>query len=126
MQRVIDRMNREVLRVTPDETVAMAASLMQDKDACSTVVEEDGTLVGVLTDHDIAVQAIVISATTPIRNVMDDRVRCCREDEDADVVARRMAEAGILRLPVVDRRDHVVGFMTLRRATGAPGVPASP
>lgn len=126
MQTVMDRMNREVLRVTPEQTVAMAASLMQDKDACSTVVEEDGMLVGVLTERDIAVQAIVISATTPIRDVMDDRVQCCREDEDADVVARHMAEAGILRMPVVDRCNHVVGFVTLRRATGATVLPAGP
>lgn len=127
MQRVIDRMNHEVLRVTPEQAVVVAASLMHDRDTGSTVVEEeDGTLVGILTEHDIALQAIVISATTPVRDVMDDRVRCCREDEDIDVVTRRMVEAGILRLPVVDRCNHAIGFVTMRRATGTPGVPAGP
>ena len=40
-----------------------------------------------------------------------------RDDEDSRTVAVRMAAAGMLRLPVVDRRNHVVGFVTLRRAT---------
>ncbi|MGH8117316.1 MAG: CBS domain-containing protein [Rhodanobacteraceae bacterium] len=126
MQKVNDIMTRDVLWVTPEQTVAKAASLMQERDAHSVAVEEDGKLVGVLTEADIAVQAIVISPNTPIRDVMEDRVERCYDDEDAEVVARHMATLGVRRLAVVDRQNHMMGFVTLSAAVRSPGVPSAP
>lgn len=116
MQKVTDIMTRDVLWVTPEQTVVKAASLMQEHGACSVAVEAEGRLVGVLTGEDIAVQAIVISPETRIRDVMNDTVDRCYDDEDADAVARHMATLGVCRLPVVDRQNHMMGFVTLSAA----------
>lgn len=116
MQKIMDIMTRDVLWVTPEQTVAKAALLMHERGAYSLAVEDDGRLVGVLTGEDIAVQAIVISPETRICDVMNDAVDRCYDDEDADAVARHMATLGVCRLPVVDRQDHMMGFVTLSAA----------
>lgn len=123
MQRVNDIMTRDVLSVTPEQTVAVAALMMQERDAHSVAVEEDGKLVGVLTEGDIAVQAIVISPDTRIRDVMEDRVERCYDDEDAEEAARQMTALGVRRLAVVDRQNRMLGFVTLSAAVRTPAVP---
>lgn len=124
MQKVIDIMTRDVLRITPGQTVALAAALMQEHNASRIAVEEGGKLVGVLSMGDIAVRAIVLSSETRIRDVMNEAVDRCYDDENADAAARRMTTLGVRRLPVVDRQDHMMGFVTLTAATRSPGVPA--
>lgn len=114
MQKITEIMTREVLRVSPRQTVVEAASLMEERDVNSVAVEDDGRLVGLLTEDDIAVQAIVISPDTRICDVMNDAAARCYDDEDADAVARHMATLGVRRLPVVDRHDRMLGFITLR------------
>ncbi|MBS0381866.1 MAG: CBS domain-containing protein [Proteobacteria bacterium] len=117
-------MTRDVLRITPGQTVALAAALMQEHNASRIAVEEGGKLVGVLSMGDIAVRAIVLSSETRIRDVMNEAVDRCYDDENADAAARRMTTLGVRRLPVVDRQDHMMGFVTLTAATRSPGVPA--
>ena len=53
-------------------------------------------------------------------------VKFCYDDEDADHVARNMAELQVRRLPVVDRDKRLVGILALSDlATQAGARPAA-
>lgn len=116
MQKIMDIMTRDILWMAAEQTVAKAAALMQERGATTVAVEMDGKLVGILTESDIAIQAITILPQTRIRDVIDGAVERCHDDDDAEVVARHMAELGVRRLPVVNRQDHIVGFVSLNDA----------
>lgn len=128
--RIKDVMTSEVDLVGPDTTVAEAARVMRDDDVGALPVAEDGRLVGMITDRDIIVRAIADHAGpshTLVGDVMSPEVLYCFDDEAVDEVAANMAAQQIRRLPVINRDQHLVGFVSLgdlaaRGGNGAAGV----
>lgn len=99
-----------------DESVSECAKRMEQKDVGSIVVENDDTVVGILTDRQIALAAgdhdgDISNVAT--KEIMTEGVAALREDEDSLAAARMMAEEGVRRLPVVDSSDSVVGLVSL-------------
>ena len=45
--------------------------------------------------------------------MMSDGVICAREDDEIDMVARRMSDEQIRRLPVLDADDRLCGIVSL-------------
>ena len=89
--------------------------MMAETDVGALPVGENGVLVGMITDRDIAVRAVAArkGCDTPVREVMTTKVLCCSEDHDLDHVAARMAEARVRRVPVLDRDGRIVGILSL-------------
>lgn len=108
-------MSKEVRIAMPAQTICEAARLMKQIDAgCLPVAENDG-LVGMITDRDIAVNAVAegMGPDTLVRDVMTKEVLYCFEDEDLESVADQMGVLQVRRMPVLNRDKRLVGIIAL-------------
>jgi len=115
MQKIRDVMTPDIVMARPEQTIADAAQLMLESDVGSLPVGDGERLIGMLTDRDIVIRATAKSmpCDTPVAEVMTREIRYCYDDQDVAEVARKMAELGVRRLPVVDREQRIVGFVAL-------------
>jgi len=113
--QVSEAMTHQVRVTHPRQSIRDAARVMAEIDAGALPVGEDGRLVGMITDRDIAVRAVAQGKGpyTAVREVMTVDVKYCYEDEDVGHVARNMGELKVRRLPVVDREKRLVGIIAL-------------
>ena len=122
---VANWMTKNVLTLTPDRSMMKASKLMKDNSiSCLPIVDEDGKLVGIVSDRDIK-DASPSKATTldmhelyyllsevKIKDIMTKKVVTIREDETVEKAATLMLENHFGSLPVVDDDGHVAGVMT--------------
>ena len=113
--KISEVMTTEVETVTGDQTAREAASFMLRANAGSIPVCEEGRVIGMITDRDIAVRGIAEGRgpDTPVRDLMSDDIVCAREDDDTGDVAARMSSEQVRRLPVVDENDRLIGIVSL-------------
>jgi len=113
--KISEVMTRDVKTVSPDQTAREAASFMLSEDAGSMPVSDGDRLVGMITDRDIAVRGVARGQgpDTPIRDLMTDEIICVRESDSVEDVARKMSEAQVRRLPVVDENQKLCGIVSL-------------
>jgi CBS domain-containing protein len=113
--KIRDVMTTEVQTVGPDQTVKEAASFMLNNDTGSIPVRDGGQLIGMITDRDIAVRGVAegLGPETAVRDLMSEDVVCAREDDEVTTVARRMSEAQVRRLPVLNADGNLVGIVSL-------------
>ena len=126
MAKVRELMTANPAAARPDQSVREAAALMRQRDCGCLPVEENGHVIGVVTDRDIVTRAIAMGqgAETAVREVMSAQPACCNPDDDIAVVESLMAERKIRRVPVVDRKGHAVGIVAqadLARAANGQG-----
>lgn len=115
MSRIHEMMSRNVVSIGATATIQQAAELMQRHDIGALPVCDSGRVVGMVTDRDIAVRALASRRAPhdPVSRIATVGVEWCYDDEDVDTVQRRMAEAQVRRLPVVNRRREMVGAMSI-------------
>ncbi len=109
-------MTREVASIGPDDTLQLAAAKMKDLGVGPLPVCENQSVVGMVTDRDIAVRAVAQGldpTTTRVRAVMSSEIVCCYCDQEVDVAARLMELKQIRRVMVMDRDKKLVGIVTL-------------
>ena len=107
--------------VTPDEPIAVALSVMAEKDIGSLVVMELGDLVGMLTFREI--NRVLAKnggsvGTMLVRSAMDDAPVTCTLETDMDEVRRMMLGCHARYMPVMDQRMlmGVVSFYDVAKA----------
>ncbi|MBA4142131.1 MAG: CBS domain-containing protein [Nitrosospira sp.] len=115
MQTISDVMSADVQTIGPEDSIEEAAQEMRDGDFGLVPVTEDGQLLGVITDRDIAVRAVAEGRdpSTPVREVMSEGVVCASEDDSVEDAARIMSDHQIRRLPIVDADEQLVGIVSL-------------
>jgi CBS domain-containing protein len=115
MQKIGEVMSSEVHTIRPDASIEEAAQEMRDGDFGLLPVANNGQLLGVITDRDIAVRAVAEGKDpdTPIQEVMSAGVISAHEDDSVEEAARIMSEHQIRRLPIVDDKEHLVGIVSL-------------
>ncbi|AXE96487.1 CBS domain-containing protein [Paraburkholderia sp. 22099] len=115
MHHVHEIMSRDVVNVTPNDTIQHAAELMRRYDVGSLPVCQNHRLIGMITDRDLAVRALSTGcpANTPVRDFASTDVQWCFDDDDVDAVQQRMATAQVRRMPVVDHDKNLVGALSL-------------
>lgn len=108
-------MTENVRRIQPDQTLREAAALMREAGSGSIVVYENDRMVGMITDHDIAVRAIAegLGCDAKVRAIMSPNIKYCFDDEEVENVARNMATIQMRRLPVVNRDKRLVGVVSM-------------
>jgi CBS domain-containing protein len=113
--RISDVMTREVATVNADQSAQEAASFMLQGDAGSIPVTDGERLIGMITDRDIAVRGVAHGRgpDTPVRELMTSGLICARVDDSVEDVAKKMAEAQVRRLPVIDESENLVGIVSL-------------
>lgn len=112
-----DIMTKKPVSVTPDTLIDSAARLMKDQDVGMLPVvkgADSSTLVGVITDRDIAIRHVAEGhpgKTCPVREAMTERVTTCRPDTDVNDVMAVMGKERVRRVPIVDERGSLVGVV---------------
>ncbi len=109
-------MNPNVVSITPDETAALAARLLQRHNVGSLpVCSLDGRLRGIVTDRDIVLRCVAAESVpeqTKVREIMSRGVVTVTPDADVREATRLMASEQVRRLPVVSD-GRVVGMLSL-------------
>jgi len=117
----------------PSDSVMKAAQLMKSEDVgpIPIVDDKDGKkLTGIVTDRDLAIKVVAEARdpkTTAIEEVMSEGLVTCRENDDVQTVLKLMQDNQIRRIPVVDKKDQLVGIIaqadvaTRLGVTGATG-----
>ena len=112
-----DLMTSDPFTVTPTDTVARAAEVMRDLNiGCVPVVEDPAVpvLLGLITDRDIAVRCVARKhgATCVVRDHMSKMpLETVSPEADSAEVVRKMEEAQVRRIPVVDQSGVLVGII---------------
>lgn len=105
--KVKDIMTREVITVKEDQTKQQAARLMAEHRISGLpVVNDDGMLVGLLTEHDI-----IGSTGNKVRDIMTRGIISVSEDSDIEEVSRILVHQRIKRLLVLEQ-GRLVGVIS--------------
>jgi len=109
-------MSNPVIRIHPDETVAVAArTLARYNIGALPVCGSDGRICGLITDRDIVTRCLASgrpASTTAVRDVMTTGVVSARPDMDTAAVAGLMGREQVRRLPVVEN-GKLCGMVSL-------------
>ena len=123
--QVKDAMTTDVELASPTQTIRQAALLMGKNDCGALPVADKDSLVGMITDRDIAIRAVAAGKgpRTLVRDIMSAEVLYCFEDQELDEVARNISDIKVRRLPVMNREKRLVGILSLgdmaRKANGS-------
>jgi CBS domain-containing protein len=115
--RVKELMSQPVRLCSVTQSLDEAAHVMWEGD-CGVVpiVDEDGRLVGVVTDRDICMAAHFHGTSLrdiPIVEVMTRDVYACGPDDDLTEAEQLMSMRQVHRLPVVGRDRAPVGLLSM-------------
>jgi CBS domain-containing protein len=113
--RVSDVMTTDVETVRPDQLARDAARFMLQADTGSIPVTDGDRLVGMITDRDIAVRGVALGygPDTPVSELMTSGVISAHAEEHIEDAARKMGDAQVRRLPVIDNEQRLVGIVSL-------------
>ncbi len=128
--KIRDVMTGPVIRVGPEESVAVAArTLNQYNIGALPVCGGDGRLCGLVTDRDLVIRCLASGRNpeyTPVKQVMTRNVVSAQPDMDTQEAARIMGQQQIRRLPVMEN-GKLCGMVSLgdlanhRQTTGEAG-----
>ncbi len=110
-----DIMAGGLITCAPDTPIAEAAQLMRERDTGDVLVTNNGKLLGIVTDRDIAVRAAAAGAdptAAPVGKFMSKHLVTGRPNWDLDRVAKTMGKHQIRRLPIVDN-GMLLGIISL-------------
>jgi CBS domain-containing protein len=99
--------------IATTDSVVDAARVMRDEHVGSLPVVEDGRLVGMITDRDIAIRIVAEGAdpqSVKVGEIASRRVVTADPDQDLDDARGLMAQHQVRRLPVVEG-DELVGIL---------------
>ncbi|ADB58168.1 chloride channel protein [Archaeoglobus profundus] len=109
--KVKDAMTRDVMTVTPDQTVGEVFRLIERTGHMGFPVLEDGKLIGIITFEDIERVPLEERTKTKVRDVMTPNPITASPDDDLKSALEKMVIRGVGRLPVVEN-GRLVGIIT--------------
>ncbi|WP_117594948.1 CBS domain-containing protein [Haloprofundus halophilus] len=110
-----DLATEDVVTVDPSTTIEEIAQQFSSEGVGSVVVVEDDEPRGIVTDREIALavgEHDDISEMTA-EDVMAENPETINQNEEGFAVAKKLGEAKVRRLPVVDDDGKLVGIVTL-------------
>jgi CBS domain-containing protein len=116
MARTVEEiMTRDPQTVSASDTIVDAARVMNESDIGDVVVVDNGGVQGIVTDRDIVVRAIAEGRdpqSTSVGEVCTSGIEAIEPSASVDDALRKMREADIRRLPVV-QDGRPVGIISL-------------
>ncbi len=115
--KVQDVMTLPVRACRPESTLEEAAQILWDRD-CGflPVVDEDGRVVGSLTDRDICMGAYTQGKRLCDLRVLDSMASgafVCKPSDSVEKALSLMADRQVRRIPVVDGENRLQGVLSL-------------
>jgi CBS domain-containing protein len=114
--KISDIMASEFETVAAEATIEGAAQIMAELDVVVLPVQDQGALVGMLTERDITIRVVAagrVPADTKVAEIMSSDVFTCRSDDDVDAIAQQMSDRKVRQVPVVDEQGKLVGVVTV-------------
>lgn len=116
MARTVEEiMTRDPQTVSADDPIVDAARIMRDRDIGDVIVLQNGDVGGIVTDRDIAVRGVADGRdpqSTSVSEVCTTGIETIEPNASVDDALRKMREADIRRLPVVEG-GRPVGIISL-------------
>lgn len=114
MQTVSDVMSTDIQCCTPLDNVYEVAVIIKDYDVGVVPIVEDGRLLGVITDRDIAIRGVASKhpGSTKVTDIMSSNLVTVAPDTSVEEAAELMATEQIRRLPVV-QDNKLIGMISL-------------
>jgi len=122
-----DLMTKNPKTCEPDHNLICATQIMEEEDCGIVPVTEgngDARVVGVVTDRDIALHLGAVNAkpsAVKVKEVMSTDLVSCAPNSEAEEISRRLQDAQVRRILVVDgdRLLGVIATADLARASGS-------
>jgi CBS domain-containing protein len=114
--KIFEIMTAEPELISPDASIKDAAKRMKNEDIGALPVGENDRLIGMVTDRDIAMRGVAegrAPETTPVRDVMSEKILWSYEDDEIEEAARNMAAHQVRRLPVLNHDKRLTGIVSL-------------
>ena len=100
-----------------DTNLAATAKIMWEEDCGAVpVTDQEGVVVGVITDRDICIASATrsrLDADITVRDVISDTLYTCAPSDDARAALETMRQRKVRRLPVVDAGGHLAGIVSI-------------
>lgn len=114
-------MSRQIASLNTNDSVEKAAQLMKQYNVGSIPICSQDSVVGIVTDRDIALRAVANGQDTDqqIKDIMTANPVVGTPDMDVDEAVRIMSEKQIRRLPVVEN-NSLVGIVALGDISAEP------
>ncbi len=112
---VTEAMTPNPRSIAPSATVADAARLMRTEDVGSLPIVQDGRLIGMATDRDIAMRVVAEGKDpqmTTVGEIASGDLVTVQPEESLDEALRLMARHQVRRLPVVEQ-DRLIGIVAV-------------
>ncbi|WP_114907050.1 DUF294 nucleotidyltransferase-like domain-containing protein [Ornithinimicrobium murale] len=112
--RMGDLVRRDPISVAPGASIRAVAQLMAAQHVSSVLVQEDGRLVGIVTDRDLRTRVLAagLDPAGTVREVMTPDPATTRTDALAFEGLMEMIDRRIHHLPVLDRAGGLRGMVT--------------
>ena len=128
--KVKDVMTQDAKTCGLDADLSVAARAMWMRDcAVLPVVDDDGQVVGIITDRDICIAITSKNrdlSGIPVNEAITHKIYACSPDADIREALRTMQQKQVRRLPVIDAKGKLCGILSLddvaikARAAGKP------
>ena len=116
IMKLKDIMSQNVIKIHPQESVAVAARLLANHNiGVLPVCNSDGKICGMVTDRDLVTRCMAsgrCAETVKVRDVMTGRIISASPDMDAGVAAHLMGRQQVRRLPVMEN-GKLCGMVSL-------------
>jgi len=115
MSKAYEVMSCALATCVPNAPISDVAATMRDRNIGDVLVVEDGQLRGIVTDRDLAIQALTGNddpQKTPVHKYMSAPVVTGEPDWSLQKVSETMAKPQIRRLPIV-QDGHLAGIISL-------------
>ena len=109
-------MTKSAQTILPDATVEQAAQSMRDHNIGLLPVVEDGKVLGIVTDRDLAIRVLAQGCNphlTTVRDFMTTEALWCYEDESIFEASKIMEKNHVRRLIVMSRKHQLAGVLTV-------------
>ncbi|HKR44834.1 MAG TPA: CBS domain-containing protein [Paraburkholderia sp.] len=113
-RQLLSVISREVVSVSPDDTVLAALHVMAEKDVTTVLVLQGGKLAGILSQRDYARKVEVLgrdAASTTVGEIMTTEVFYVTPEHTCDQCLASMHTRRIRHLPVIES-GHVIGVLS--------------
>ncbi|WP_424942096.1 CBS domain-containing protein [Aliiroseovarius crassostreae] len=116
VHHIMDRKGRDVITISPSDTIGHAVEVLRDEKIGALVVTDDqGALSGILSERDIVRKlADTPGHTLPqlVSEVMTAEVETCGLSDSLDFVLKRMTEGRFRHLPVL-KAEQLIGMVSI-------------
>jgi len=113
---VEDIMSKDVVKIGADKSVQDAANLMAERNISSLLVEDNGKIIGILTERDLVRNVCakdVLASKTPAVSIMSSPVATVSKNSLVERAADLMVKNKIRHLAVQDDYGNITGVITV-------------